>query len=371
MGRRIVRRSARRRGRRSFKKDMRAVFILFAVSVIGSISGGVGTVSASKNVKTGAANNTNVLPWLALMVLCVLLGIVVIYLYRKRYTDRAERINGSIRRYLELYNEVRSTSDVATYIRAMEEMNHLGKSIINRTEELPNWAKSDLMVITPEQKNAKNNFQWWLRDVIDRAKTEAVKNCKGIYKNSNNGRERTYWDFINNIYVGSRYFDSETVDAANAAALAVYRASGSFFTPRAPFVLETSDRPTGEVKKGLESQLLSVDSMDGREFERFCAMLLQKNGFTKVQLTQASGDQGVDILAEKGGVQYAIQCKCYSSDLGNTPVQEVNAGRMIYGRHVGVVMTNRYFTRGAKEAAAQTNVLLWDRDTMKDFMRNI
>ena len=47
------------------------------------------------------------------------------------------------------------------------------------------------------------------------------------------------------------------------------------------------------------------------------------------------------------GNKYAIQCKCYSSDLGNSPVQEVHAGKSMYNCHVGVVMTNRHFTSGS------------------------
>ena len=87
-----------------------------------------------------------------------------------------------------------------------------------------------------------------------------------------------------------------------------------------------------------------VDQMEGHEFERFIADMLYKLGYRKVEVTRGSGDQGVDVLAEKEGIRYAVQCKCYSSDLGNTPVQEVNAGKMICHCHVGVVVTNRYFT---------------------------
>lgn len=88
-------------------------------------------------------------------------------------------------------------------------------------------------------------------------------------------------------------------------------------------------------------------------------------GFCNVEVTRGSGDQGVDVLAEKDGVKYAIQCKCYTSDLGNKPVQEVNTGKTIYRCQVGVVMTNRYFTQGAKDAAEATGILLWDRDVVQ------
>lgn len=117
-----------------------------------------------------------------------------------------------------------------------------------------------------------------------------------------------------------------------------------------------------------QQRLGSIDGMEGHQFERFCAELLRKSGFSNVSVTPGSGDQGVDILAEKEGVRYAIQCKNYATPLGNTPVQEVNAGKIFYNCHVGVVMTNSTFTSGAKELAKATGILLWDRRHIEEVM---
>lgn len=113
---------------------------------------------------------------------------------------------------------------------------------------------------------------------------------------------------------------------------------------------------------GIEADLLTIDLMEGRDFEYWCADLLRKLGFTNVEVTPGSGDQGVDILAKKEGIKYAIQCKCYASDLGNKPIQEVHAGKAMYNCQVGAVMTNRHFTAGGRQLAEATGVLLWDRD---------
>ena len=112
------------------------------------------------------------------------------------------------------------------------------------------------------------------------------------------------------------------------------------------------------------------DYMEGHDFEQFCAKLLEANGFCNVRVTQESNDQGIDILAEKLNVKYAVQCKCYSSDVGNKAVQEVFAGKSYYDCHVGVVLTNRYFTRAAKELARKTQVFLWDRDMLEKLIEN-
>ena len=112
----------------------------------------------------------------------------------------------------------------------------------------------------------------------------------------------------------------------------------------------------------VEYELRKIDGMDGHAFEYWCADLLRKTGYQNVSVTRASGDQGVDVLAEREKIRYAVQCKCYASNLGNKPVQEVAAGKNLYHCQIGAVMTNRYFTDGAKELAEANGILLWDRD---------
>lgn len=108
-----------------------------------------------------------------------------------------------------------------------------------------------------------------------------------------------------------------------------------------------------------------IDTMDGPTFENWCADLLEEMGFINVEVTKKSGDQGVDVLAEKDDVRYAFQCKCHAADQGNTPIQEVYAGLRMYNRQVGVAVTNRSFTSGALELAEATGVILWDREKLK------
>ena len=111
-----------------------------------------------------------------------------------------------------------------------------------------------------------------------------------------------------------------------------------------------------------------MDLMEGHDFEHFCADLLRRRGFLDVEVTKASGDYGVDILAEKDGITYAIQCKCYAVPVGVSAVQEAYAGRDYYDRMVGVVMTNQYFTAPAVEAAKKLKILLWDRGYLDRMM---
>lgn len=110
------------------------------------------------------------------------------------------------------------------------------------------------------------------------------------------------------------------------------------------------------------------DEMEGHEFEYFCGDILGKSGFTEIEVTKGSGDQGIDIIAYKDDIKYGIQCKCYSQNIGNKAVQEAFAGKTFYGCHIAAVLTNQYFTKSAHELAQKNGVLLWDRDRLEQFI---
>ena len=112
----------------------------------------------------------------------------------------------------------------------------------------------------------------------------------------------------------------------------------------------------------------AFEDMDGHAFEYFCADLLEQRGFVEVEVTRGSGDYGIDILAEKDGVTYAVQCKRYTAPVGVKAIQEAYAGRDYYDRMVGAVMTNQYFTAPAVEAAKKLKILLWDGGYLESMM---
>jgi len=99
------------------------------------------------------------------------------------------------------------------------------------------------------------------------------------------------------------------------------------------------------------------DSMSPTDFEYFCANELDKQGW-KAQVTKGSGDQGVDIIAEKNGTRVVMQCKKYTKVVGNKAVQEIVAGRKYEHAQIACVISNSSFTKGAKELAAVNGVHL-------------
>ena len=107
-----------------------------------------------------------------------------------------------------------------------------------------------------------------------------------------------------------------------------------------------------------------LDLMSGDEFEDCVCRLFKRMGYS-ARVTQHSGDQGVDVIAEKGTAKLAIQAKCYGSAVGNSAVQEAAAGMAYYGCNKAMVVSNSTFTKGASELARANGVVLWGRDVIK------
>lgn len=206
-----------------------------------------------------------------------------------------------------------------------------------------------------------DEFQWHLCDAIVRAKEKTLIDIKLKYRNSHEFQIRAANSFENDIESVRNRFSEDAKALADRSIKEIKSAVGIRTQPQT-FDDVPSYENNFERHNCTNAILLTVDLMEGIEFEHWCANLLTDMGYSNVSVTQSSGDQGVDVLAEKDGIKYAIQCKCYSKDLGNTPVQEILAGKHFYHCHVGAVMTNQYFTKGAKDLATETGVLLWDRD---------
>jgi restriction system protein len=96
---------------------------------------------------------------------------------------------------------------------------------------------------------------------------------------------------------------------------------------------------------------------DGGAFEKWVADALTGFGW-EAKLTKGGGDQGIDVIAERHGRKLGLQCKLYSSPIGNKAVQEAHAGKVYYGLDAAAVLTNTSFTASAKELASVTGIWL-------------
>ena len=116
--------------------------------------------------------------------------------------------------------------------------------------------------------------------------------------------------------------------------------------------------------------LIDVQTFEVRgspiDYESYCCELLRSVGW-RARLTQASGDQGADIIATKEDLKLVVQCKLYSRPVGNGAVQEASAARVHEGADYAAVVTNSTFTRAARSLAASNEIALVHHDHLQDY----
>jgi len=112
-------------------------------------------------------------------------------------------------------------------------------------------------------------------------------------------------------------------------------------------------------------------SMSSREFEFFIAELLKAMDYDIIEVTPATGDFGADIVAKKGGVIVAVQCKKYNEDnyVSNQDIQK-SIGSMNYrNASHAIFVTTSYYTKKAIEQKKNTSIDLWDKDTLHGYVK--
>lgn len=127
-------------------------------------------------------------------------------------------------------------------------------------------------------------------------------------------------------------------------------------------IYDLIDQAVDEFESAPEQQASSlmqkIDSkMSSKEYKHHCASLLSGLGWA-ARVKRASGDQSVDVIAEKGGQKLIIQCKKYSNPVGNKPVEEVIAAMKIEDADFAAVVSNSAFTLSARELANKCGILL-------------
>ena len=98
-------------------------------------------------------------------------------------------------------------------------------------------------------------------------------------------------------------------------------------------------------------------SEKGINFEKECSFILQNNGW-KTEFTPKSGDQGADIIANKGKVKLVIQCKYYEKPVGNDAVQQIISAKSFFDATIAAVVSKSGYTKSAELLAEKTTVLL-------------
>jgi Holliday junction resolvasome RuvABC ATP-dependent DNA helicase subunit len=130
-------------------------------------------------------------------------------------------------------------------------------------------------------------------------------------------------------------------------------------------------RISEESNSGTDTKL---QQLTGTQFEEVITSLLTRLGF-RTQMTKASGDGGIDIVAVSDrpfvGGKYLIQCKRFSEDtpVGSPTVREfygaVSADR---GAVKGILVTTSSFSANAKDFAQSVGIELIDMDQLRSLL---
>jgi restriction system protein len=114
--------------------------------------------------------------------------------------------------------------------------------------------------------------------------------------------------------------------------------------------------------------LEEIDVMDGLDFERYVARLLEKQGFKRVALTERY-DMGVDIVAERDGERWGVQVKRYNGLVKAAAIRQVVTALNIYGCQRAMVVTNSTYSNVADRLATSNGCVLIDRNELIRWMR--
>lgn len=282
--------------------------------------------------------------------------------YRKKIIKYVTPILNQVQYLAELIN---TTTDKSVFesslVEIKEKLNELRK--YENADIFKNSPSEDLENIIKNENLTRNKF-------YERVSNEAV-----FPDDSNNFEQKPFDMTVTNTKDGGGLPKKQLSKPSNSRSFSIeqYAMICNSYSEKQnrddPIVYGEPDTHLFE-DEAFESFNLSAnfDLMNGAEFEHFCADLLRKNGFSRSEVISGSGDHGIDILAEKDGITYAIQCKCYSSNIGNAAVQQAHAGKSFYKKDIAVVLTNRHFTQQAKEEAETLGVKLWDRDKLNELI---
>ena len=105
------------------------------------------------------------------------------------------------------------------------------------------------------------------------------------------------------------------------------------------------------------------ETLTGQQYEHLCGNILKKYGWN-IEFTKGSGDQGVDIIAQKDNVRIAIQCKKHKKPVSNKAIQEVLGGQMYYNLDKAAVIASNGYTAGAIKLSNISNVVLLSHNNL-------
>ena len=222
------------------------------------------------------------------------------------------------------------------------------------------WARR----ATKNHEDLKSRFKSKITDLLEQHKIALARQRALLVRRDEYGAERTEkWDkerehfFINVLLKDSDFH------------FLFYKIFPHEYGGK-NLVFQCIDAIAQETSSTINQLSKEIEDLSPFEFEQYCAELLRKEGWDAL-VTQASGDQGVDIVASKNNLRVVLQCKKYRSPVGNKAVQEIAAGQLHQQADHAAVVTNATFTPSAKQLASTTGVRLLHVSELSNFAREL
>ncbi len=109
----------------------------------------------------------------------------------------------------------------------------------------------------------------------------------------------------------------------------------------------------------------NVCSLTAIAFKEFTASLFREMEY-RVEITPGTSDDGIDLLLRKDNQLIAVQCKRWSTPVGEPVVREFYGALMSAGAHSGYIVTTSTFTSHAYSFAKGKPIQLVDLDALVD-----
>jgi restriction system protein len=110
--------------------------------------------------------------------------------------------------------------------------------------------------------------------------------------------------------------------------------------------------------------------MESVQFEHFCAQIAHRVGWN-ARVTQGSGDQGIDVIANNSTHKVVLQCKKHTHPVGNKAVQEIVAGKHFENADFAAVVSNARFTPAARQLASSAGVALLHHTELEHYLSSL
>jgi len=105
------------------------------------------------------------------------------------------------------------------------------------------------------------------------------------------------------------------------------------------------------------AKIKDFSSLSGREFENWLESFFEAQGYAVIR-TKLVGDQGADLILNRGSDKVVVQAKKYDAPVGNKAIQEVVASKAYYKANNAMVVTSSTFTKSARQLAMVNHVEL-------------